>query len=321
MKSLFALFLPVLFFLGGIPAAHAQLALNMECSQATYLQYEPVYITVTIENHSASMLTFGSARELAGKIEFDIYPSFQQRRKIALVDKSQGPQIKDLIIPAGASKKVVFKVSDYYNTSNPGTYAVRAKISHPLLAETYVSNESSFNITRGNTVWSHMVGIPEFSETALQEKDRKIQTRTYRLLSYNSGKVNVYSLMIEDAEKVYMLRKVGYDMGANLSPKCSIDFLSRLHMIIAASPHVFVYYQYDVDGKCISRDVLMKTETTPSLYTDPKTGTVSAIGGRESVPEDMDEILSLPFLTDYRRADSLKANLPEDEDDDEDDDF
>lgn len=151
------------------------------------------------------------------------------------------------------------------------------------------------------------MGVPNLADSADAEQSKfidkrpdPIKSRTYQILSSNVGRANAYTLKIEDKQKIYLLKRIGFDLGANLAPKCKVDFLSRLHLIIAASPHVFAYYVFDVDGRMLSRHVLMKTETTPSLYKDPKTGVVAPIGGREAIKDvDYSEISKLPFLSDY----------------------
>ncbi len=260
---------------------------------------------MVLENRSASSLIFGSSKELAGTVEFEIYPSYQRRKKMLLIDKNTAPNIKDIIIPAGTRKEMIFKLSNFYDMTEPGTYAIKAKVSHPMLSAKYASNESAFNVTRGNVVWESVAGVPNLAASVespqfIDKTPESIKTRTYRILSSNIGKANVYTLKVEDERKIYLLKRIGFDLGANLAPKCQVDFLSRLHLIIAASPHAFAYYVFDIDGRMVSRNVLMKTETTPSLYKDPKTGVVAPVGGREAIKDvDYSEISKLPFLSDY----------------------
>ena len=312
MKILKKLLPAVLFLfllgLAAIPQAHAQLAIAIEMTQKSYLAYEPVYVRMVIENRSAVTLAFGSQEKLSGKVFFDIYPASSKQRRIQLTDDNAAPQIKDIIIPSGATREIIFKISSFYDITKPGNYFIRARVSHPLLPNAYASNETSFHITSGSTVWEALVGVPDFSETALErDPNKKIESRRYRLVTYNSGKNSIFVLLIENDEKIFLLKKLGFNMSASLAPHYAIDFLSRLHIIFAASPHVYVYYQFNINGEMINRSVFLKTDTTPKLLTDSKTGVVSVAGGREPVPRDYEEIAQLPFLRDY--VQSLSPNL------------
>jgi len=223
------------------------------------------------------------------------------------------PQIKDTIIPTGATSEIIYKVSDYFNISGPGKYGIKVKIFHPLLKETYESNETGFTITKGQVFWETVVGVPDFEDNGLdpERKRKMVKTRTYRILTSSIGKANVYTLKVEDKERVYQLKRIGFDLGVNLAPKCEIDYLSRLHIIVAASPHVFIYYQFDTNGKMISREVRMKSDSSPKLFVDTKTGVVTIYGGRFAVPEDNDEIQSLPFLQDYNKSAPKDFTIPQ----------
>ena len=68
-------------------------------------------------------------------------------------------------------------------------------------------------------------------------------------------------------------------------------------MIIAGSPKVFSCCVFDVNGRLVSSEVRLKTETTPSLAINRELGTVVLIGGRKARKDkDYEEIKDIPFL-------------------------
>lgn len=73
--------------------------------------------------------------------------------------------------------------------------------------------------------------------------------------------------------------------------------MSRLNIIAAASPKVYIYYQFDTSGKLEKRDVRIKTDTTPRLVVNRELGTVIVDGGRVARRDlDYEEIKELPFI-------------------------
>ena len=138
-----------------------------------------------------------------------------------------------------------------------------------------------------------------------------IKTREYRILSYFTGKSNIYCLTLEDKDNLYMLRHIGYDLGADLRPKCEIDFLSRLSVLLPASTKVYAYYQYNTDGNLENRQILIKTDRAPRLVLDPDTGIVKVVGGREARKDvDYEEIRDIQFLEDMRDPKSSLLDDP-----------
>ena len=104
-------------------------------------------------------------------------------------------------------------------------------------------------------------------------------------------------LIIEDKERIYLVRRIGLDLGGDLRPKCAVDDLSRLNILIAANPKVYAYYQYDVTGKLEKKEVRIKSDTTPRLVVNKDVGTVVLSGGRRARRDlDYEEIKDLPFI-------------------------
>ena len=132
-----------------------------------------------------------------------------------------------------------------------------------------------------------------------------ISTRRYRILTYNTGNQFLYMLLIEDKDHIYMVRRLGLDLGNNLAPMCAVDDLSRLNVLVAASPKVFAYYQYDVTGKLEKKEVRIKSDTTPRLVVNKDLGTVILSGGRGARRDlDYEELKDLPFI-----ANAMDENL------------
>lgn len=281
----------------------AQVAMKLQLNQNVYLQFEPVFARVTFRNMSAHALAFGELKGLRGFLRFDIYhTSGKSSVRIFPIDRSNMPSMVGVIIPPGSSHEAVFRISDFYDFRKGGNYSVKAVLFHPQLKSGYESRSLSIRITSGQRVWGPVtVGVPDSGKGKSYDPNvpKKIQTRSYSIVSYFTGKVTLYALVIEDKERIYLVKRIGFDLGPEMKPQCEIDFLSRLNIMIAASPNVFAYYQYNVDGVLEQKQVYIKTGTTPTLVLNKETGVVMPTGGRLARKDrDYAEIKDLPFMED-----------------------
>ena len=281
----------------------AQVAMRMQLNQNIFLQFESVYARITLRNMSAHALAFGEWKGLRGTIRFDInYVSGSGTSRIHPINPANMPSLVGVIIPPGSTHEVIFRISDYYDLRKTGNYTVKTVLFHPQLKSGYESNAASIKVVKGQNVWGPItVGIPDSGKGKADSYTgvKKIETRNYSIVSYYTGKVSLYALIIDDKDKTYLVKRIGFDLGPEMRPKCEIDFLSRLNLMIAASPTVFAYYQYNVDGILEQKQVYIKTGTTPTLVLDPKTGIVMPTGGRIARKDrDYEEIKDLPFMED-----------------------
>ena len=290
-RILFGLLLAVLAGFPFLPLS-AQIGLRIEVSQLHFLQYEPVYVRVTMRNFSGHPLAFGESAGLRGTLRFEINMTGSGR--FIMQHGKETPPLKGAILQAGATRVFTCNLGRYYDLRRPGNYSVKAVISHPQLRSAYESNTIQFSVVKGRDIWQSVVGVPQY----LLEKDRKtIPTRQYRVVSYNTGEHFVYMLVIEDKDHVYLVRRLGLDLGLDLKPQCAVDDLCRLNLLVAASPKVYAFYQYDVSGRLEKNEIRIKSDSTPRLVVNRDVGTVVLSGGRRARRDmDYEENKDLPFM-------------------------
>lgn len=288
--------------LSALPAS-AQVAMRLNVAQHIFLQYDRVFVKIDMRNVSAHPLTFGTAEGLHGEIDFEI--SRQEGGVRRFVRKREGdaaPDMTGTIIQPGGSTSLVYDLSKYYDVSQPGNYTVKAVLRHPKLISAYESNAGYFSVTPGTVIWEATVGLPVMEDVAGKDEKgdvRKIKTRRYRILKYNTGTKTYYVMRIDDSGRIYRQKPIGFDLGKDLEPQCRIDFLSRLNLLVAASPKVFAFYQYNPDGKLEKKQVYIKNGPRPTFSVDPETGVVTPVGGRTAIKDvDYEEIRNLPFMED-----------------------
>ena len=289
----FRLVLALLFAGALANRASAQVSVELTINNSNYIQYEAIYAKVTLRNFSAHPLPFGESKELSGNLKFEI--EGPDEGFVRQTDAGLPPMLGTILVP-GETKTMTFILSKYYFLQKKGRYKVKAYIEHPQLTSAYESNACFFSIIDGNTILERSVGIPDFIPTK-ESSGGKIKTRKYSIISFFDGRNKVYAVSVEDESMVYAVKRIGFDMGANLKPSCEIDSLSRINILLPVSPKVFAYYVYGIDGKLEKRDIYMKTNTTPTLVADKKDGAVMIVGGRVARKDlDYDEFKDLPFM-------------------------
>ena len=272
MKSKIKLFLFLTLLTSISFLCNAQLAMKLKMSRSHYLQYETVHAKVTIRNNSGHAIVFGDNKRLQGNLLFKIIGS--QSVPVEAIKNRSFP-MAGVIIQAGQQKDFIVPVSHLYKLKQCGTFRIYAYVEHNMFEHNYISNEASFEVNKGFTIWKQIVGVPEFM---LAEKKQKIKNRTYRLAGLLSGSARSYYLVIEDEKRVYNVLFLGDALGEEKITR-EVDPLSNLHLMIPISPKIFVHLVIDVNGKIEDESVYKRTKTIPALVRNPKTGKIFVTGG------------------------------------------
>lgn len=293
-----------------------QVVVKIELPQKNFLCYEPVYARVHLRNLAGHTLVFGASKKLAGRLHFEIGSDISNTYASLIKDF---PTTTGILLPPGVTKSFVYNISAFYRLNKPGQYTIKAIISHPQMRKKYQSNKILFSITEGKLIWQSTFGIPSAPGEKQQES---IPVRKYTIRSYFNGRNSVYMLYVEDDKRIYSARRLGYDLGNTLRPKCAVDDISNLHVLIAGSPRVFSYCKIDVNGKLVEGEIRIKTDTHPELVVNRELGTVLLQGGRKANPEtDYEEVKDIPFLhgflEDGKKSITGKGSLLDDSREDE----
>lgn len=272
MKNKLNLLLFSLLLTGISYTVNAQLAMSLKMNRSNYLEYETVYAKVTIRNNSGHAIIFGKDKRLQGKLLFKIIN--RQRTPAKVVQKNSYP-MAGTILKAGESKEFIIPVSDYYNLKKCDTYRIYAYVEHNMFEETYRSNETTFEVSKGITMWTKTVGIPEFMNP---RKKTKIKNRNYKLITLILGSQKNNYLVIDDKKRVYSVLFLSQELGEERITH-EIDHLSRLHLLIPMTPKIFVYLIIDITGNIDEETVYKRTDSVPALIRNSETGKVYITGG------------------------------------------
>lgn len=277
--------------LAGIQA-FAQITINIKPSHTDFMQYDAVRIRVYLKNYSSMPITFGHSKELRGELKFVVY---HKNRKLLNPLPGKKAILSGIILKPGETRTITINLAKYYPLHSLGNYSVTAIVNHPRFSAQYRSQEVSFRVGEGTTHWKRLFGVPDY--TGKRSLSAKIPTRTYNVKIFNNGVAQIYILLIEDDNKVYAVKRLGFDLGPDYRPQLLVDSTARLHAMLHVTQKVFIYYRYDFNGKLEKRQIYLRTTTTPFLITNPNDGSVHIDGGRVAIKDkDYEEIKDLPFM-------------------------
>lgn len=220
--------------------ATAQLATSLKLSKQQYVAGEPVIASVTITNHAGQTLTF-AGDERSPWLNF-----MMTDRKGGAVTSRGNTAFGKMTIRAGESMSREVDLSQHFQLSEPGTFAVSAVVRMPgSTTEGASTNRVMFNQSPGSTYWTQKVGIPS----------KPGHTREFRIINFSGDdKSYIYAQVIDDTTgqnvrtfmlgEVLLLRK----------PLVTVDRDQRLHVMYLATPNLWVHCMIDTDGTLVNRE-------------------------------------------------------------------
>jgi len=272
MKRLF-----VLALLGVASLLHAQLALELKSSRSTYMLHEPVFLQLSIKNDAGQAMVFGDSNQLQGELFIEMTDTITTNSLIASRNTMTGKfPLYGCVIRAGETKQLILRFDDVMKFTKPGFYRLHAYIRHPMLKDAFRSNEVELELTNGAPYASYTVGVPKYVPT-----QGKIESRTYSLRTLIDLGQKYYYIVLSDSQNVYQVLRIGRDMGIE-DPRCEVDMMSKLHVMIHISAKVVKHYVLDIDGTLVSCTYLRYGKTVPMLVRD-REGKVFIAGGEAAV--------------------------------------
>lgn len=254
----------------------ARVGLEVSLNRDVYMQYERIYICLTIRNNSGRPLLFGKDPELQGFLMFDV----RNERDLPMPKRgNEEISVTGLLLQPGEVRNMIFRLDNYYDFTRCGRYRVHAYISHNLLKHEFRSNDVSLSIERGVVEWSHTVGLPNLSD----KKNAEQEERTYSIRKLKTGNELAYYLFVESEKQIFCVARIGRAFGIE-KVQAEVDNFSRLHLLIPLSSRVFNYQAFGVNGERLENTYWRISDSIPGLFRDAKTGRVRRVGGAKARP-------------------------------------
>lgn len=266
-KTLFPAFASLLLIFGSWDTACGQFMTNVTLNKQTYLTYETVEATVTINNRSGGDVVMGGPNGLPW-LTFEVtspsgaqVPSMKVRSNEPIVFRSGNTMSQKIIL------------SESYPFSEYGNYVVAASVYHPPSQQYYSSNRARASFTDTKPFWEQSFGVPVGLPAA--------------------GQIRRYSLStLRDTERTYLYVRV-LDDRTNLKvstlslgtcvmvsdPQLVVDRENKLHVLFMAAPHIYAHATIDTNGQVVKRLYYKEVATNRPKLVAQADQEIGVIGG------------------------------------------
>ena len=262
----------LLLLLTILPAARAQLQVDLSIKRSLYLAYEPLIAHVSITNLSGNSLNL---RDTDGNRWFGFQIETLDGRPIAPRDSNHSNPA--LFIKPGEKLTRPVNLTPLYPIAEYGGYRIRASIHVPALGRSFTSTPLNVEITEGRSIFKKTVGVPASQPGG--GGTREIDILTHRLPS----STQLY-IRIQDPDRGVILcthrlgRLVSYG-----TPEILLDDQNEVHILQNIAPKEFLYSHIGLNGEVRDRKTYQQNLKRPSLVKTPD-NLITVVGAREYDP-------------------------------------
>jgi len=266
-----------LLLTAALPAAWAQLQVDMSLKRSLYLAYEPLIVNVTITNLSGNSLNLRDSDSIP-------WFGFQIERLDGrpVPPKASRHSNPPLLLQAGEKLTRTVNLTPLYPIGEYGGYRIRAAIHAQSLGKTFPSQPLNVEITEGRPLFEKTVGVP-----ANQPGGGGIRKVT--LLSHRMPNSTQLYLRIVDPNRGVVLcthrlgRIVSYG-----TPEILLDKANQIHVLQNVAPKAFLHSHIGLNGEVLERKTYQQNIKRPTLKQSAD-GRIGVIGAREFNPDAVAE--------------------------------
>jgi len=284
LKKIIALF----FLLAvALPAARAQMQVDITLKRTLYLAYEPLIVNVTIQNLTGNSLNL---RDTGGIPWFGFQIETLDGRPIA----AHGSQHSNepLLLEAGEKLTRAVNLTPLYPISEFGGYRIRASIHAQSLGRTFSSQPLNVEITEGRPLFEKIVGVP--ADQSGGGETRKISLLTHRL----PNSTQLYLRIVNpDRGVVHCTHRLGRLVSYG-EPEILLDSANQIHVLQNVAPKSFLYSHIGLNGEVLDRKTYQQNIKRPVLKQGAD-GLITVIGAQEYDPAtEAEKQATTPSITD-----------------------
>lgn len=260
-------FLLTLLWLAAPAAILAQLRVELEFDQETYLPHEPMIASVRVYNTSGRTLELGKDDHW---LSFVIEPA-----EGGVVKQLKNPDVLgEFSLPNGSRARKTVNLAEAFELTRFGRYYVTAvvRVAEWGGAEYTVPKPKTVGVTTGVTLWETTFGVPT-------DKEEQPEFRKFHLVQANHVKqLSLYARITDESEREsYSLLQLGPLVGFS-KPHAQIDKWSNLHVFYQDGARSFRYFTITPDGFLLARQTWDLADTKPALAMNSE-GRISVTGG------------------------------------------
>ena len=249
----------------------AQMRVELEFEQDTYLPHEPMQAIVRIYNSSGQSLKLGRDSEwLSFQVE-SVDGKIVEQRKPADV-------LGEFTLPSASRARKMVNLAEAYDLSKFGRYYVSATVRVPEWGESFSTmRPKPVGIATGVTLWESTFGIPS------DRSEERPDLRKFQLVQANNKKQLTLYVRITDesGNHTYSIFTLGQLVGFS-KPEPQLDRWSNLHVLYQDAAHSFRYFTITPDGMLLARQTWQIGERRPAMTLNAE-GRISVTGGVRKV--------------------------------------
>ncbi len=257
MKSLSRIVLPIVLIGCFLPAAVAQVRVDLSLPRSLFIRYEPLLAVVTITNQS------GRELELADEGNYKWF-SFKIQTAGGRLVPPYDPnyQLSPIQLGPGQKAKRLVNLTPLYPLTEFGAYRVTATIYSRELKQYFSSNPPlNIEITEGRELWQETVGVPDGSPA-----------RTVTLLAHRLPNFTQLYLRIVDADgRIFCTHPLGRFVSFGV-PDIKLDSTNDVHILQNVAPKQFLYSRISLSGAVLERKTYQAVNKKTRLVRDTAGG-------------------------------------------------
>ncbi|MFA6560966.1 MAG: hypothetical protein WCV00_03550 [Verrucomicrobiia bacterium] len=253
-----------MFFLA-VPA-WAQINVRLDIERERYLLYEPMVVTVEVQNYSAGQVQLAD-KESMPWLQFEINRSTGER--IGMV--GPGFLAGTMTLGPGQGHAKAANLVAYYQIREPGKYRIRALVKLASVGGSFASREYTVDVVSGQPILSKSAGF--------KDESGKEGLRNYSLIEVRLGRQIWLYTRVEDqnGENIYGVVPLG-EWVTFSKPTAQTDKDGNFHVLQQAQPRHFVHSVVSPKGAVLRRESFSNYNSIPELKRSPD-GVVKVAGG------------------------------------------
>jgi hypothetical protein len=250
----------------------AQLRVELNFEQETYLPEEPMNAIVRIYNSSGQTLVFGTNTDW---LTFSVESADGKVVK----QKKTADVLGEFSLPSAHRAKKFVNLAEAYDLSKFGRYYVTATVRIPQWQESFSNRKHAVvGISTGVKLWETPFGLPG------ADADSRPEIRKYQLIQANHlNQLTLYIRITDEGENfTYNIFPLGGLVGFS-KPEPQLDKWSNLHVLYQDGARSFRYNAITPAGMLLAREVWdINDGSRPTLKVSEE-GRINVAGGARRI--------------------------------------
>ncbi|MGE9271349.1 MAG: hypothetical protein ACQKBU_11155 [Verrucomicrobiales bacterium] len=245
--------------------AAGQISVDLRFTKTSFLNGEPIPLTVSLTNLAGRDVVFQGTRESAW-IDFIV----NSTRGVPLTPLGT-PAFGAVKIPAGKTVAKTVDLTQLFAFRELGNFSVYSVVRLPGQGNAgYQSRRHLFTVSSAAPYWSQVVGVP----------GKPGRTHEFRLIQFTGDRKNQLYAQVADHKTGQVIRT--HHLGEVLmfrKPTVDIDSSLNMHVLYLITPTFWGHVRVDPAGNFLGRDLYKPSPTGDPRLAKNSQGAIVTVGG------------------------------------------